>query len=59
MKDWVRIAEGLGLEIPPPDLERAAQSLARVEAVFQPLIDRIPLETEPAFVVVREPEESA
>ncbi len=58
MKDWVRLAEGLGLEIPEADLERAARSLERVEAAFRPLLEKIPFETEPAFVVVHEPEEA-
>ena len=58
MKDWARIAEGLGLEIPPPDLERAARSLERVEERFRPLIEKIPFETEPAYLMILEPEKS-
>ncbi len=57
MKDWVRIAEGLGLEIPEAELERAASSLGRVEALFRPLLEKIPFEAEPAFLVMHEPEE--
>lgn len=58
MKDWKAVAAGLGLEIPPDELERVVAVQARVEEVFRPLVGRIPLITEPAYVSLRFPEDS-
>jgi len=33
-------------------VERAAQPLEKLEQVFRPLLARIPLETEPAYVLL-------
>ena len=57
MKDWRLVATALKLQIPEADLDRAQASLESVEAVLRPLINSIPMETEPAFVLLRLPEE--
>ena len=57
MKDWKKIAVGLGLNLPDEALDRAAASQDGVEAAFRPLVSKIPLETEPAYVSLRQPED--
>lgn len=56
MRDWKQVAEGFGAEIPDRDLDRVAASLAAVEEAFRPLVGKIPLETEPAYLPLRLPE---
>ena len=48
MKDWKKIAEGNGLDIPA--LERIIASLDGLEAAFRPLVDTIPHDVEPAII---------
>lgn len=57
MRDWSKIGQGLTLGIPDADLAAAAASLHQVDAVFAPMVRRIPLETEPAYMSVRFPED--
>jgi hypothetical protein len=52
MKDWKRMAETAGLEI--PDVERLAPSLDALEAVFRPLVEAIPHDAEPPLVFLPE-----
>lgn len=59
MKDWNLLASALEPHIPEADLERAKASLDAVETAFRPLTRTIPFETEPAFVLLRLPEEEA
>jgi hypothetical protein len=57
MKDWLSVARGYGLRIPEKDLRAAVEAMERLEADFRPLVDRIPLQTEPAYVALRFREE--
>jgi hypothetical protein len=56
-KDWKRIAEGLRLGIPEPDLERITAVLEAMEAAFRPLVAAMPFDVEPAVVFQCETEE--
>jgi len=58
MKDWKVVAAALALKIPPEELERIIAAQERVEESFRPLVKRIPLVTEPAYVSLRFPEDS-
>jgi hypothetical protein len=58
MRDWNLIVQALDPAIPPDAAADAAVSLARMEADFRPLTASIPLETEPAFVALRRPEDT-
>ncbi len=57
MKDWRLIAKALDLEIPDSELDQLARSLDSIEASFRPLVRKIPLECEPAYIMPRAPEE--
>ena len=59
MKDWKLLASALDLDIPEAEMERVKASLDAVETAFRPLADTIPLETEPAYVLLLPPEEQA
>ena len=48
MKDWKKIAEGNGLDIPA--LERIIAPLDGLEAAFRPLVATIPYDVEPAII---------
>lgn len=50
MKDWEGIAKAGGLEIPAPDLQKAAKTLDALEAVFRPLTTDLEVSLEPAAV---------
>ncbi len=52
MKDWKRLAEGLDLGIPEPDLDKIRAPLEALEASFRPLAASLPLETEPAYLLL-------
>lgn len=52
MKDWRRLAEALDLGIPEADLERLEKPLDALEASFRPLVASLPLETEPAYLLL-------
>ena len=51
MKNWKQIAAGYALPIPEEQLARISPSLDSLDAAFRPLLDRIPLETEPAIIL--------
>ncbi len=57
MRDWKLTAQALDPAIPPDAAAAAAASLAKMEGDFRPLLGRIPLEAEPAFVSLRRPED--
>ena len=59
MKDWKLLAAALDLDIPEAEMERVKASLDAVEAAFGPLTSTIPLETEPAYVLLLPPEVEA
>jgi len=48
MKDWKRLAEASGLDIPADQLERVSAALEPLEAAFRRALERVPHETEPA-----------
>lgn len=48
MKDWKKIAEGSGLDLPEP--ERIIGPLEGLEAAFRPLVKTIPYDVEPAVI---------
>ena len=50
MKDWVSIAKASGVEIPAPELDRVAKTLAALEATFRPLVGDLEVSLEPAAV---------
>lgn len=58
MKDWKLLSQALGLDIPETDVERAGEALDRLEASFRPLVDKIPLPTEPAYTMSLPPEDN-
>jgi hypothetical protein len=50
MKDWKKIADASGFEIPDDQLDRIAPILTALEEAFVPLRAGLPLATEPAPV---------
>lgn len=50
MKDWEGIAKAGGLEIPAPELQKAAKTLDALEAIFRPLVRELEVSLEPAAV---------
>ena len=56
MKNWQKIAEARGLDIPAADLERIAPALDAMEAAFRPLTKNIPDDVEPAITFRLNPE---
>lgn len=58
-RNWKSIAEALNLGIPPQDLEKIAPVLDAMDAAFRPLVETIPLDTEPAITFACRPEESS
>jgi hypothetical protein len=52
MADWKSAAKALAPDMPPDAAERAAKPLETLEAAFRPLVAAIPLETEPAYVLL-------
>jgi hypothetical protein len=58
MKDWYRIAKGLGLNISDDDIERMTPALDSLEAGFRPLLSRLTLELDSALSFQCTPRES-
>ncbi len=58
MKDWKLMVKANGFDISDQEIERFQSTLDGLEAAFRPLIQRIPLELEPAVIFRRQPEES-
>ena len=57
VKDWKLLAKSLDLQIPEAELDQLARALEGIEGSFRPLVDKIPLECEPAYILLRLPEE--
>jgi hypothetical protein len=57
MTDWKKIATAVAPDIPQEAVDRAVKPLETLEGTFRPLIARIPLETEPAYVLLAAGEE--
>ncbi len=51
-KNWKVIAAALTPDIPAGDLDRVIVPLEGLEAQFRPQVARLPLETEPAYVLL-------
>jgi len=58
MKDWKLIVKANGLDISEQEVARFQPTLDDLEVAFRPLVQRIPLELEPAVVFLRLPEDS-
>jgi hypothetical protein len=58
MHDWKKAAEAFAPDMPADAVERAVKPLEGLDAAFRPLIARIPLETEPASVLLIAQEEA-
>jgi len=58
-RDWKAAAAAFAPEIPADQIEKISPSLDALEAAFRPQVARLPLETEPAYVllIAREKEE--
>jgi hypothetical protein len=54
MKDWIRIAQAQGLDLPPKELERITQPLTALQTVFEPLTRSLTYDVEPATVLLDE-----
>ena len=57
MKDFKLLAAGHGLDVPEDELARVSAVLDGLEAAFRPLVQTIPLETEPALTFTCAPPE--
>jgi len=57
-KNWKLIAAGLKLEIPDSDIDKIQASLNSLDSAFQPLLENLPHDTEPAVMFQCQPEES-
>ena len=51
-RDWKLLARILAPDIPEETIERVTPSLDAIEASMRAQVDRIPLETEPAYVML-------
>ncbi len=56
MKNWKQLAAALEAPIPDADLARIEPALNGLEQMFRPLISTLPIETEPAYVLLVTPE---
>ena len=51
-RDWKAAAAAFAPGIPAEQLEKITPSLDGLEAAFRPLLAKLPLETEPAYVLL-------
>lgn len=51
-RDWKSAAAAFAPGIPAEQLEKIAPALDSLDAAFRPLLAKIPLETEPAYVLL-------
>ena len=58
MKNWKKIAEIEGFDIPESELGRMTPVLDGLEAAFRPLVASIPHDVEPATAFQAAPEET-
>lgn len=49
-KDWKALATAIAPDIPVEAVERITPSLDALEETFRPLLSRIPVDAEPAYV---------
>jgi hypothetical protein len=54
-KDWKAIADGLNVQIPDSDMEKIQASLNGLDSAFQPLLENLPHDTEPAVIFQCQP----
>jgi hypothetical protein len=59
MTDWKLAARALAPDMPPDAADRAAKPLDALETAFRPLVTGIPIETEPAYVLLVPEKEEA
>jgi hypothetical protein len=57
MTNWKQLAAALDLNIPEADLARSEPTLDALQTSFRALRKDLPLETEPAFVLLAPPED--
>ena len=58
MRNWKKIAEIEGFEIPEAELERIIPVLDGLEAAFRPLVESLPHDVEPATAFQPAPDEA-
>ena len=58
-RDWKAAAAVFAPGIPVEQLEKITPSLDGLEAAFRPLVAKLPLETEPAYVLLLAREKDA
>lgn len=58
-RDWKAAAAAFAPGIPADQIEKISPSLDGLEAAFRPLVSRLPLETEPAYVLLLAREKEA
>ncbi len=51
-RDWKAAAAAFAPDVPPEQLEKIITSLDALEAAFQPQVAKLPLEIEPAYVLL-------
>jgi len=49
-KNWKAIAAALNVQIPDSDMEKIEASLNSLDNAFQPLLENLPHDTEPAVM---------
>jgi hypothetical protein len=59
MQNWKLIAAANRFDIPEEELNRIVPVLDALETAFRPLVKKIPVETEPAFVLPAGPGEQS
>ena len=58
-RDWKAAAAAFAPGMPAEQLEKITPSLDGLEAAFRPLMAKLPLQTEPAFVLLLAREKDA
>ena len=58
-RDWKAAAAAFAPGMPAEQLEKITPSLDGLEAAFRPLVAKLPLETEPAYVLLLAREKDA
>jgi hypothetical protein len=58
-RDWKAAAAAFAPDIPAEQVEKISASLDGLEAAFRPLVARLPVETEPAYVLLMAREKDA
>ncbi|MEZ5399427.1 MAG: hypothetical protein R2729_07135 [Bryobacteraceae bacterium] len=56
MPDWKTLAAAWAPDIPAEDAARLEKPLDALEAAFRPLTAHVPLDAEPAYVLLVQPE---